>query len=139
MKAVKKSIGIVLIALLLIVCLTMDALGVRYSTVVTRFWSGTFGTVQTESDGTQLKATDAAAELTQTIAEEGIVLLKNNGLLPMAPNKDSRAVALLGYASYSPMYIGAGSVSQSGAYLSNEFMPASTSTPCPRNRGAMWR
>ncbi|MBR1813806.1 MAG: glycoside hydrolase family 3 protein [Lachnospiraceae bacterium] len=121
MKA-KKTVGIVLIALLLALCVVIDAAGVRFSTVITRFWSGTFGTVKTESNDTQLKATDAAAELTETIAEEGIVLLKNNGLLPMAPTKDNRSIALLGYASYSPMYIGAGSVSQAGAYLSNDFI-----------------
>lgn len=119
---IKKTIGIVLIAVLLIVCLLADALAIRYSTVITRFWSGTFGTVQTDSGDTQLKATDAAAELTETVAEEGIVLLKNNGLLPMKPTKDNRSIALLGYASYSPMYIGAGSVSQAGAYLSNDFI-----------------
>ena len=122
MKKAKKSIGIVLIALLLVLCIAVDALAVRYSTVITRFWSGTYGSVQTETDDTQLKATDAAAELTQIIAEEGIVLMKNNGLLPMAPSKDTRSVALLGYASYSPMYIGAGSVSQAGSYVSNDFI-----------------
>ena len=108
---IKRTIGIVIVALLLVVCLAADALAIRYGTVITRFWFGTFGTVQTESDDTQLEATDAAAELTETIAEEGIVLLKNNGTLPMAPTKDNRGIALLGYASYSPMYIGAGSVS----------------------------
>lgn len=122
MKKAKKSIGIILVALLLVLCLAVDALAVRYSTVITRFWSGSFASVQTETDDTQLKATDAAAELTETIAEEGIVLMKNSGLLPMAPSKENRAIALLGYASYSPMYIGAGSVSQAGSYVSNEFV-----------------
>ena len=122
MKKANKSIGIILIAILLILCLAVDALGVRFSTVVTRYWSGSYGTVQTETDDTQLKATDAAAELTETIAEEGIVLMKNNGLLPMAPSKENRGIALLGYASYSPMYIGAGSVSQAGSYVSNDFI-----------------
>ena len=122
MKKAKRSIGIVLVAILLILCLAVDAAAVRFGTVITRFWSGTYGTVQTETDDTQLKATDAAAELTETIAEEGIVLMKNNGLLPMAPSKENRGIALLGYASYSPMYIGAGSVSQAGSYVSNEFI-----------------
>ena len=81
MKA-KKTAGIVLIAILLALCVAVDVAGVRFSTVITRFWSGTFGTVKTESNDTQLKATDAAAELTETIAEEGIVLMKNNSLLP---------------------------------------------------------
>ena len=122
MKLVKKIIGIVLVVLFLGVAVATDVLSARFYTVATRYWSGTFGTVKTESDDTQLKATDAAAELTETVAEEGIVLLKNNGLLPMAPTKDNRSIALLGYASYSPMYIGAGSVSQSGSYVSNEFI-----------------
>ena len=121
-KESKENNSIVLIAILLVLCIIADAAAIRFSTVITRFWSGSFGTVQTESNDTQLKATDAAAELTETIAEEGIVLLKNNGLLPMAPTKSNRSVALLGYASYSPMYIGAGSVSQSGSYLSNDFI-----------------
>ena len=77
MKKATKSIGIVLIALLLVLCIAVGALAVRYSTVITRFWSGTYGSVQTDTDDTQLKATDAAAELTQIIAEEGIVLMKN--------------------------------------------------------------
>ena len=122
MKKAKRVIGILLILLLLAGCGVLDALAIRYETVATRWWSGTFGTVETESGDTQLKAMDSAAELTELIAEEGIVLLKNNGLLPMAPSKENRTVALLGYASYSPMYIGAGSVSQSGSYLSNDFI-----------------
>lgn len=58
-----------------------------------------------------MKAMDAAAELTETIEEEGAVLLKNDGVLPMSPSGDNANIALLGYASYSPMYIGAGSIS----------------------------
>ncbi len=122
MKKAKRVIGIVLAVVMLLLCVAVDGLAVRFGTVITRFWSGTFGTVQTETDDTQLKATDAAAELTETIAEEGIVLMKNNGLLPMAPSKENRSIALLGYASYAPMYIGAGSVSQAGSYVSNEFV-----------------
>ena len=122
MKKAKKSLGIILIVILLAACLVLDMLAVRYETVATRWWSGTFASVETESGDTQLKAMDAAAELTELIAEEGIVLLKNNGTLPMAPSKDNRSIALLGYASYSPMYIGAGSVSQAGSYLSNDFI-----------------
>ena len=92
----KRIIGIILAAAFLILCIGVDVLAVRYSTVITRFWSGTFGTVQTETDDTQLKATDAAAELTETVAEEGIVLLKNDGLLPLKPTKENRSIALLG-------------------------------------------
>ena len=82
----KRVIGIILIILLLGSCIGLDALAVRYETVATRWWSGTFGAVETETGDTQLKAMDSAAELTQLIAEEGIVLLKNNGTLPMAPS-----------------------------------------------------
>jgi hypothetical protein len=48
MKKAKKSIGIVLIALLLVLSLAVDVLAVRFGTVITRFWSGTYGAVQTE-------------------------------------------------------------------------------------------
>lgn len=118
----KKTIGTIIMVIMLVLCLIADGLAVRFSTVITRFWSGTFATVETQSDDTQLKAMDAAAELTETIAEEGFVLLKNNGTLPLKPSKENRNIALLGYASYSPMYIGAGSVSQAGSYLSNDFI-----------------
>lgn len=69
-----------------------------------------------------MKAMDAAAELTETIEEEGAVLLKNDGVLPMSPSGDNANIALLGYASYSPMYIGAGSISQASDYVSNDFI-----------------
>ena len=118
----KKSLGIVLVALLLVLCLTADVLSVRFSTVITRFWSGTFSSVSTGTDDTQMKAQDAAADLTETIEEEGAVLLKNDGLLPMTATGDTHNIALLGYASYSPTYIGAGSVAQSSDYVSNDFI-----------------
>lgn len=69
-----------------------------------------------------MKAMDAAAELTETIEEEGAVLLKNDGVLPISPSGDNANIALLGYASYSPMYIGAGSISQASDYVSNDFI-----------------
>ena len=44
MKKAKRPIGIVLVALQF--CLAADALAVRFGTVITRFWSGTYGTVR---------------------------------------------------------------------------------------------
>lgn len=120
---VKTGIGAALVAILLILTIVADALCVRFNTVITRWWSGTFtATAETESGDTQMKAMDAAAELTETIEEEGAVLLKNDGLLPMSPSGDNANIALLGYASYSPMYIGAGSISQASDYVSNDFI-----------------
>lgn len=118
----RKGLGGFLIAILLILCVVADGLCIRYSTVITRFWSGTFSSVSTGTEDTQMKAQDAAADLTETIEEEGAVLLKNNGLLPMTSTGDTHNIALLGYASYSPTYIGAGSVAQSTDYVSNDFI-----------------
>ena len=119
----KFNIVFCLTAVLLILIVVADTLCVKYNTVITRWWSGTFtATAETESGDTQMKAMDAAAELTETIEEEGAVLLKNDGVLPMSPSGDNANIALLGYASYSPMYIGAGSISQASDYVSNDFI-----------------
>ncbi len=115
--------GSALIAVCLGGCVALDALSARYSTVITRWWSGTFSTATTDKGDTQLKAADAAADLTETVEEEGAVLLKNkNNVLPMKVSASTKNIALLGYASYSPTYVGVGSVSQSGSYLSNDFI-----------------
>ena len=81
----------------------------KYDTVITRWWSGTF--TQPVSNGeapTADEAKQAGHDLSVTISGEGIVMLKNDGLLP-APAGN---VALLGYSALNPVYIGAGSVSQ---------------------------
>lgn len=117
-----KRLGQVLVVVFVALAVAIDVLAVRYNTVITRWWSGTFASVSSESEDTQLKAMDHAAELTETIEEEGAVLLKNNGVLPMAPSKENASIALLGYASYDPMYIGAGSISQAKDYVSNDFI-----------------
>lgn len=80
-----------------------------FDNVITRWWSGTFTKPSSESlefDANQAKAN--SKELAITIEGEGAVLLKNDGLLPMAAS----SVALLGYASCDPVYMGAGSVAQ---------------------------
>lgn len=60
------------------------------------------------------KTSDAATELCTEIAEEGIVLLKNDGhLLPM---KDNRKLNVFGWASTNPCFGGTGSGSLSDAY-----------------------
>ena len=64
--------------------------------------------------GTISKATsDAAGALSEEIAEEGIVLLKNDSLLPIAA--DSK-LNVFGWASTNPCYGGTGSGSLSDAY-----------------------
>lgn len=57
------------------------------------------GTVSQES-------ADAASEVAEQIAGEGMVLLKNDGLLPLTEQKN---LNLFGWASINPVYGGAGS------------------------------
>ena len=57
------------------------------------------GTVSQES-------ADAASEVAEEIAGEGMVLLKNDGMLPLTQQKN---LNLFGWASINPVYGGAGS------------------------------
>ena len=80
-----------------------------FDKIITRWWSGTFTNPSSES--LEYSADEAKAkskELSIQIEGEGAVLLKNDGFLPMAVGN----VALLGYASCDPVYMGAGSVAQ---------------------------
>ncbi len=116
---VKKGIGITLIAVFMILLILADYLCVQYNTVITRWWSGTFTKTNTEKLGyTSDEAKENGAKLTQETESEGAVLLKNNGTLPM----EAGNVSLIGYGSYDPMYIGAGSVAQSDDGSSSNFI-----------------
>ena len=59
------------------------------------------------------KTQDEAEDLGIQIADEGIVLLKNNGLLPLDKNKN---LNVFGWASTNPCYGGTGSGALSDAY-----------------------
>lgn len=116
---VKKGIGIALIAIFMILIIAVDFLCYQYSTVITRWWSGTFTKTNTEKLGyTAEEAKEKGAQLTQETEAEGAVLLKNNGVLPM----ESQDISLIGYGSYDPMYIGCGSVAQSDDGSSSNFI-----------------
>ena len=82
----------------------------RYETFITRWWSGTFTQPETAEGAKTVDAVHtASANLSIDIMGEGAVLLKNNGILPL---DKGASVAFLGFRSYKPVYIGAGSVSQ---------------------------
>lgn len=66
---------------------------------------------QAELESVREQALDTACK----IEEEGIVLLKNNGALPMSG--EHRKINLLGYRSYFPIYGGSGS--GGSTYLDN--------------------
>ena len=119
---VKIGVGIVVALACVGAAIAVDSVANYYSTVITRWWSGTF-TQPVAGDGdSKIKAQDNAADLTETVAEEGIVMLKNNGFLPVSPTGDNRNIVLLGGASYAPTYVGVGSVSQSSDTVSNDFI-----------------
>jgi beta-glucosidase len=80
-----------------------------FDKIITRWWSGTFTKPSSENlEFSADEAKDNSRQLSIQIEGEGAVLLKNNGLLPM----EATNVALLGYASCDPVYMGAGSVAQ---------------------------
>lgn len=115
----KRGIGIALLALLMVLLIVINILCYQFSTVMTRWWSGTFTKTDTSTLGyTSEDALKSGSEITQETESEGAVLLKNNGLLPM----QAQDVSLVGYASCDPMYIGCGSVAQSADTASVEFV-----------------
>ena len=61
-------------------------------------------TVLYESDyASKAEATNAGLELNERIAEEGMILVKNNGVLPLATSRTSKKkITVLGYAGYAP-------------------------------------
>ncbi len=112
LRKIKKGIGCVLTALLLIIVMLLNVACIRFNTVITRWWSGTVSKDNAEVYGYTAEETKAdGALLTQQLEAEGAVLLKNDDqTLPLAKTD----VSLIGYSSYDPMYIGCGSVAQGG-------------------------
>lgn len=63
--------------------------------------------VKTDNSSAIESATENALSVAQSIEEEGAVLLKNNGALPLSEEKVK--INLLGYGAYHPVYGGTGS------------------------------
>jgi len=115
------SIWISVLSFVLVVAVTANVLlSVYGSWVETQLGTGTY-TVENDSatadwdtayntaDFDTEEESDAAADaLVQEIAAEGVVLLKNNGTLPLSTS-DSPRVTLLGRAAADPVYGGSGS------------------------------
>lgn len=102
-KLIRGEAGIAIL-LALVIVVNMICFGPMYSMISLATGNGTI----TE------ETSDAATELCTEIAEEGIVLLKNeNNLLPVTENK---VLNVFGWASTNPCYGGTGSGSLSDAY-----------------------
>ncbi|CUX44547.1 glycoside hydrolase family 3 protein [Clostridium sp. C105KSO13] len=102
-KFIRGEAGIAIL-LALVIVVNMICFGPMYSMISLATGNGTI----TE------ETSDAATELCTEIAEEGIVLLKNeNNLLPVTENKN---LNVFGWASTNPCYGGTGSGSLSDAY-----------------------
>ncbi|POH68421.1 beta-glucosidase [Cryobacterium zongtaii] len=115
------SIWISVLSFVLVVAVTANVLlSVYGSWVETQLGTGAY-TVENSSDtadwdteyntadyATEEESDAAADALVQEIAAEGVVLLKNNGALPLAV-ADSANVTLLGRAAADPIYGGSGS------------------------------
>ena len=113
------AVFIVLFAVMLIGTLLLhdyygvvnNFLGIRTSGLVktegapatdTAYFKSEFGDVNNFTADSLAKLKKAEDEFVETEAEEGSVLLMNNGALPLA--SDERNVTLLGHASYEPVY-----------------------------------
>lgn len=94
------KVSLVLMCLLLAVLIAVNAVLYANASLVTTFLSG----LETSQAGTEAAA--ASAEITQEIASEGMVLLENDGALPLASGS---RVNLFGYASNEVIYGGSGS------------------------------
>lgn len=94
----KGTIGIVIMAVLLVLVIVMDSLCYVYSNMINLFFRET---AETDIDAVEL----SAQQVTTDINAEGTVLLKNDGdLLPISGN-----VNLFGACSYQQLYLGTGS------------------------------
>ncbi|HEV7957531.1 MAG TPA: glycoside hydrolase family 3 N-terminal domain-containing protein [Marisediminicola sp.] len=115
------TIWISILGFVLVVAVTANVLlSVYGSWVETQLGTGTYkvknasetadwDTEYNTADFDTKEDTEAAADaLVREIASEGVVLLKNNGTLPLAP-ADSPKVTLLGRAAADPVYGGSGS------------------------------
>ena len=102
----KKSskISMVLMSILMIVCIIVNIACYQYRNVITQFMSQFYSESNDEAIAETL---EAAREITTAEAEEGIVLLKNEGdALPLGGTDN---VNVFGAASYELVYGGAGS------------------------------
>ena len=101
--------------------LGLNGAGYYFRNVITRWWSGTFTKVSDENLEYSAEEAKANGEaLSIDIMGEGAVLLKNNGVLPMSAGN----IALLGYATIDPVYMGAGSVAQAEGVTKPTFYDA---------------
>lgn len=94
-RMIRKYSGLSMV-LALVIIVNMIILGPMYSLIDMSMGSGTV------SDET----TDEAIEVANQIAEEGMVLLENDGLLPIS---NSSNINLFGWSSVNPAYGGTGS------------------------------
>ena len=94
----KGTIGIVIMAVLLVLVIVMDSLCYVYSNMINLFFRET---AETDIEAVEL----SAQQVTTDTNAEGTVLLKNDGdLLPISGN-----VNLFGACSYQQLYLGTGS------------------------------
>ena len=103
----KGYIGIAITAILLIVTVVADLLVSRYITMIKLYFRDDSNSVYEMSAD---EALSQAADLTEELGNEGIVLLKNkdNASLPLAAGTK---INLFGIASYQTLYQGSGSAS----------------------------
>ena len=104
----------VLLALLLVITLVVNVVCIQMFAAINTFMTANLnsklpGARSTNIDAenmTPAEAEEAARAMAQTLIGEGLVLLENNGALPLA---SGTKVNLFGYATVDPIYGGTGS------------------------------
>lgn len=122
------AIWIPILTLILIISIAGNLIATTFSSVFIRLFSWERGVTEVvNAEGTEdwdanyysftaknlAEATSNAAKTTENICDEGFVLLKNNGALPL--NKTTDKIALLGRGSADVIYGGSGSGNTDGA------------------------
>lgn len=98
-----------LMCLLLAFTLTVNVISIGFfRNVITMFFDDITSSISDTSEAVEASA--RAGEFVETLAGEGIVLLENNGALPLDQvDEKQKRVNVFGWSSVSPVYVGSGS------------------------------
>lgn len=111
---VKKAIRAVLAVIMAVLLFVINFLSYKFYDTITRFTTTMlFGSTSAIGVSSEDAFNDANDIINETMSE-GIVLLKNNGSLPLAASDAKIKVNLFGYDSYNPIYSSVGSASAFG-------------------------
>ena len=104
-KEFMRAEGFIAFVLAILIIVNMASFGPMRSTIA--------GALNTLNIKVSEQSRESSKEIVRRVGEEGFVLLKNNGVLPL--NTDEKDINVFGWASISPVYGGTGSGSSDTA------------------------